>query len=660
MLGGGLGAAFLHAQGFAVIYQFHTPEALLWACGRGFRHPGELTAALAEFLQHFRAPAFDCASLPAGMATSPAAPMALAQPWLTWAAALLWRGLGPTQVALWPLAAALHAAYAAGAFRLARLFLGRSAAVLLALVVTLSPVALSMLLLLRDFSKAPFFLWALALLVLAARAEGARRAAPLAAGAGVVAGIGFGFRADLLILLPLGVLFLSVAGRGARAAAAAAFGVALLAAAAPVLLAGKGGGLVGVYAMQGATEPFRAWLALRPAPYALGHLYSDELTLSAIAASERPRRLDWDAREPGPNEGPSQAMVVAAANLLEWAPSFAADFAAQGLKAAGWVLGFPTLVSPDRRSAHAAQGPVTAHPWITDWQWPIYRAVGQAWLPLLGLAGVLALLLRVAARRPWEAVGLALLLLGLCAYPALQFAVRHMFHLEFVWLLGLLSIPAALREWRLLAPTLPRFALAAAAGLGSLGVAYLGLARWQQARLGAEFAALLAVPREVVPAGREALPGGAVLLRVAVPQAHRAVAEGPPDSMNDRLPAIGPAHSAIAGGERMLLTLGGAACAPGPAAVGLRYAPRPGVWQPLDSTLAVRPGDLAVFPALYRGTQSFAGVALPASHAGCEARIERVALTRGLPLVLTAVLPPGWEALPLRKGLGRFAPERPE
>jgi hypothetical protein len=97
------------------------------------------------------------------------------------------------------------------------------------------------------------------------------------------------------ILLPLGLLFLALASRAGlllRCGGLLAYGLAYLLLAAPILTVSNSGLLV----MQGATEPFRAFLGLRPAPYALGMRYSDELALSAIAAAERPRHPDWDAQ----------------------------------------------------------------------------------------------------------------------------------------------------------------------------------------------------------------------------------------------------------------------------------------------------------------------------------------------------------------------------
>lgn len=644
--------------GSAFFYQAFTPEALMWACGHGFRHPLTLSAQMVDFLVQRRLASFDCSSIPADITSGPLGFFFRSQPYLSWAVAGLWRLLGPRQTAILPLVGVLGAAYATGCFVLARLFFGRGLAAIAALGLTLSPVAIGMVFMLRDYSKGPFFLWSIVLLLLAVRADTGRRAALFTAAAGATAGLGYGFRADLAIMLPIGLVFLLVAARlraGGRAGMLASYVAGYFVLAAPILAIGNGGN-VGTLIMQGATEPFRAFLELRPAPYSLGQKYSDELTLSGVAASERPRHPDWDAREPAPYYGFSQAFADSLSNLLEWAPNFPADFAAQAIKGMGWILGFPALVAvsrgePDPGSAlRLASG-------LVHWQEPVYALFGQKWMPFVGLAGVLAWLSRVAARNLREAWGLAVLLLALAAYPCIQFSTRHIFYLEFIWAFATLSLPAAVWEWRRLRTVLPRVALVAAAVLGSVALAYAGLARIQQQRLITTFSDLLRQPRETVALQRETQSDGSVLLRVPVPSSQAAIVAGPPDSMTPHIAEVGAENDVRAGAERMILVMGGSECLDRAAALGLRYDHRPGIWQPLDGTLTARPGDIVVFPAFYRATQSFAGVVLPPADAECSVRLDRVPLSNDLPAVLTAVLPPDWKSLPLVKRLGSFGVE---
>ena len=298
-LGGAVAWELVHQTGSVFFYQAFTPEVLMWACGHGFRHPLPLSPDMISFLLERSVAAFDCASITADLPTGPAGIFFHTQMYLSGMAAILWKILGTKQMAMAPLAAFLGAGYASGSFMLARLFLPRWLAAAAALALALSPVAISLIFLLRDFSKAPFLLWSIALLILTARATAARSRLWTAWLAGMVAGLGFGFRTDLAIILPLGVGFLALAplpSTFARVGLIGAFVGGGLLSASPILpfSAGTtGGDLV----MQGATEPFRTFLALDPAPYALGDAYSDELTATAIAAEERWRRPNWDAGE---------------------------------------------------------------------------------------------------------------------------------------------------------------------------------------------------------------------------------------------------------------------------------------------------------------------------------------------------------------------------
>jgi hypothetical protein len=661
VLGGSLAWALVHEIGSVFFYQMFTPESLMWACGHGFRNPLTLSPEMLRFLLTRNLAAFDCASIPPDLTTGAPGIFFKIQVYMSLTAAGLWRLLGPTQMAMAPLAVVFAAAYAAGGFVLTRAFLPRLLAIAAASVLTLSPVALTQIISLRDYSKGPFIVWAIALLILAARIAATRRGLLLVVLAGMIAGVGYGFRADLAIMVPLGAGYLGVAPRARlwrRGTLVGAYVGSFLVLASPILLLGNES-TVGLFIIQGVTEPFRAFLALRPAPYALGNAYSDELTLSGVAAAERPRQPGWDAAEPGPIYGMSQSITRSTANVATWAPHFPADFMAQMLKGAGWILGYPALVAVSRGNPDPGS-PLRLDAPVLRWQEPAYALFGKPWMPLVGAAGLLALLLRTAARSGREALGLAGLLLALLFYPAIQFSVRHIFQLEFIWVTCVLSLPCAAWEWRALRPALPRFVIITVAALGGLATSYVGLARFQQARLTADLSALLALPREPVPYTRNPQPNGDIMLTVPIPPRDAAVVFGTPDSLTRRVPEGGGEYDVRAAGDRMLLTIDCPNRLQPPVRLGIVYSHRPNVWQPLDTSLTTRPGATAIFPAFYRATQNFDGILVPASHAACSVGLFHLPLSYPLPLVLTAVLPDDWRSLPLRKGLGRFAVTPPQ
>ena len=659
-LGGTLGWLVAHQAGSVFFYQMFTPEALMWACGHGFRHPLKLSPEMVSFLRLRSLPVFDCSTIASGMPDGPPGFFFRLQLYLSWTAAWLWWLLGPTQAAMAWLAMLLEATYAGGCYLLARMFLGRVPAAVAALSLIVSPVALGLITNLRDFSKGPFFILVIALLLLVARATSIRRGVFLALVAGAMAGIGYGFRSDLAIMLPIGAGFLILSRRTSllsHLGITAAYAGGFLLLASPILALGNSAN-IGSLIMQGATEPFRAFLGLRAAPYALGQAYSDELTLSGIAADQRPRRPDWDSHEPSPIYGVTQAITRSSVDLAEWAPDFPADFAAQALKGAGWILGYPALVAVSRGHPDPAW-PLRVDVPLVRWQEPVYALFGQPWMPLIGLLGVLALLLRVMARKPREALALAALILALITYPAIQFSVRHIFFLEFIWVIALLSLLCAAVEWRRLAPLFPRFAVMTLATAATIAVIYAGLCQIQQRRLTADFSALLALPRENVTVNREPQSDGGVLIRVALTPAEQAAADSKPDSMTDRIAETGIENDVRAMGERMLMTIGGVSCPLAPTPIRLLYDHRPHIWQPLDTTLNMAPAEVSIFPAFYRATQNFAGVLLPVGYTQCDVSLSRLPLTHDVPLVLTAVFAQDWKSLPLRKELGQFGTGAP-
>ena len=150
--------------------------------------------------------------------------------------------------------------------------------------------------------------------------------------AGAVLGLGYGFRTDVLILVPVGALVLMLGVRplrefarprlgGAAILAPAVFIAVLVVVSAPVgeLIDVTPGG--GNLLTQDATEPFCIFAGLKPAGYALGWGYSDELTHSGVAAVERERDPAWDARELAavPLHYVTRAGRLLTTNLLGWA-----------------------------------------------------------------------------------------------------------------------------------------------------------------------------------------------------------------------------------------------------------------------------------------------------------------------------------------------------
>lgn len=661
LLGAVLGVAVLYQSGMLYFYQAFMPEMVYSACGHGFVRPPVTPPQMLDFL-FGRSPAFDCATI----GTAPQEPAGIffrSQLYLGWTVSALWRLTSIRYSNLWPLVSALVGAYACGCFVLIRLFFARWPAAAGAALLTLSPVALSMVPYFRDFSKAPFFIWAVAYLILTIRAESRRMALLWAALSGVAVGLGVGFRSDVFILLPLGIVAM-VVGSGLKKwtigiATTIVFVATSLLSASPLLGVGNAGSS-GTLLMQGLSDPFQSYLDLGPVPYSLGARYSDEITLSSVAADLRPADPGWDAREGKLGYGVSQAITRSGPYVLGWLPTFAGDVTTQALKSAAWVVAFPELVAPGRVNLDPGV-PVRAAPWIARLLNRLYDRLAYPWVAIVCAVGFVAFFWREAAAKPREAFALFLMFGALLTYPVVQFSVRHVFHLEFIWILAVLSFFSVPFEWPRLRGVLPRFLIFfAIVSVGLISI-YAGMAMYQDHALRQQFEALLAEPREPIALVPKPSKNDMTDFSLPLPDRYRALVESAPDSMTPKLGEQGLQWDVRAAGDRILLTFGGENCPQGKATISLQYAKREGVWQPLDHNTSVDlPQDRTSFstvlvPAFYRPTQYLSDIELPAKYSTCLVKAERMIGQTRLPILLEAALAPGWQDRPLHRAFGGFS-----
>lgn len=207
LVGGGASVVILQQTQILFLYQNFAPEVVYAACGVGFGHPGEIPASLHDFLLA-RAPEFDCAVLQDAPPLQPVGLFTRLQLYLSYALIALWGPPTLRHVDLWPLVGLLGGAYAAGGFALFRLFFERNAALLGGVLIALSPLALTLLISFRDYSKAPFFVWGVVFLICAIRTHRPSHTCGWATLAGLAVGVGIGFRLDLLVLLIAGCISL--------------------------------------------------------------------------------------------------------------------------------------------------------------------------------------------------------------------------------------------------------------------------------------------------------------------------------------------------------------------------------------------------------------------------------------------------------------------
>ncbi len=278
--GGGFAVrAFIAHGNAAVYYQDQFAPAVLSACGFGFRNPpgdGRGLEGLTAFLAQRQA-SFDCAALPRTLAGTDAGPFQLAHRYLLGLVAAVWRVFGVS----WGSVAWLSGAFFGVTAGLSYLFFRAGTSTVLSLVLALtwasSPLHLSQLPHLRDYAKAPFFVFMLCAVCWAATTRASRAVTIGAmAVAGAILGVGFGIRTDAAIYLPL-ILSTLIAFRprltGADLVtrlAATAVGMACFAVtASPILRVYQSANSFAHVAMLGLTDQSRDWLQLQAPPYSV-------------------------------------------------------------------------------------------------------------------------------------------------------------------------------------------------------------------------------------------------------------------------------------------------------------------------------------------------------------------------------------------------------
>jgi len=409
--------------GRGVFYQTYFEPAVMIACGKGFVISHPQPKPLEDFLFE-RADQFDCKDIPAD---NPLNTQFLYQGawryllvtvgWAWWLLGISWTTLGPLFGFWFGLAIAL----AYGVFRIGA---SRVAAVAAAALLAMSSMQLLNMPHLRDFAKAPFTIaLVLILAALIVRPVTRRGVLLLSLAYGIVLGIGYGFRTDFLINLPLlPVLLFVFLGVGIRqrlllkAAGVVIFLAAFLVASWPITrVVYTSGGCQWHVSLLGLQSPFDDYLRITPAPYDFGHAYSDgyiDRTINGYRWRHSPDapRLAFCSHEYDVESGQYLSLLV---------KQFPADFMARAYASALQVLELPfRAVGPPMADWHATTYGVRAELLTPRHRWGL-------------LFGTAAVLIASGASLRFGAA-LFFLFLYFGGYPAVQFQERHYFHLEFI------------------------------------------------------------------------------------------------------------------------------------------------------------------------------------------------------------------------------------
>ena len=480
-------AAFLFTQWYMPVYragggtsQFYQNEfgpSVMLTCGRGFVNADVRQApAFAAFLTQ-KVDGLQCTDVPAAIRIVELDGLQGITRYLMTAVSLVWRVTGISWRALDGLIAVFVAATVASAYAVMRFVCGRAVSLAVTLLWALSPWHLQNVPHLRDYSKAPFFMFLLIAMAVAFVERRPRRLLLLGIAYGIVQGVGFGMRTDVVLnFLPFFIILFAAPSEGVFSAfkprltcAVAAIGL-FAAVSYPVLQTYTRNISLWHIALLGLTSPYDENLVIgfpRPAygfPYAHNDAYIDTVVRSHAA-------------EVHPNGAPflmlSRAYDQACQEYFALlARMFPGDLMTRMVASVVRVLNFP-FGQTEGHVPIGVSNPTLRSLW--EGRASLMTAFDGAG-PLL-MAAVLTL---IGMESLWYACIAGLLLWIWAAYPAIEFQWRHIFQFEFL-VIGTVAWGCTLL-WRLLRRMRPGssreilkravWSLATVAGLaGSVGVA---------------------------------------------------------------------------------------------------------------------------------------------------------------------------------------------
>lgn len=599
-LGTSVVRAYRANGGVQDFYQWEFGPAVMLACGHGY-HPPDVTKLpeLTAFLR-LKQDRFDCAVLPDAVPLYPEFnPFQRVSRYLLMSVAATWMVVGVSWSRLVVYGGLLFAAVVTLAYAVARVALTRGWALAAVVPLLWSPLAFSVLPHYRDYAKAPFVL--AMVLVIARLVTGDGRAATvfgLAALGGLVAGVGLGFRNDILItIVPLVIALLLLAPVAmrrewlVRLAATGVFLLTFVVVAGPVLSDYSEGSNTGHVALLGLMTPFDGPLGVERSIYDLGAGYDDGLAFRTIDSYAQ--RIERRSVVLGSSEYDSAAFAY----LGDVARTMPGDVLTRALAAMRRVPSFflsDYLTPPTWMASRLAS------------RLYYVRALMLSRLSRFAPVAVALAILCAAARSTRAGILLVLVLVIFVGGAATQFHERHFFHLEFVpwWAFAFLGQAAFIAWW-----SPPRRNEVMRAGIFAVVCAVLlftSLAAsrsFQDRRMRGVFEAYFRAPRLALwPPAEHASDGMTTAFLVA-------------DLRGDRCPF-----------QTIAVTLDG----PGGRTVEARVDP------------AANEPTRVFFAAYARqGDQTTPSVTVEESARSCLERVDRID-PAGMRLLLNATLEPGW------------------
>jgi len=435
-----VGAVYLYGYVTTIGYTYKVSTywfgpSLMLAAGRGFANPiAEKVPGLREFWDE-RSDRFDVGQIPARDCAREPSGLQRCYPYLLGTVAFFWWIFGVSWWAYRLFLVVLYGVTAGVAYGVFRLGMGRVTSALGTAVFMLSPAVLTIAPSSRDFSKAPFILAIVLLMGWLTRERAGRRAYwGVSALIGALAGVGLGFRDDVLVLLLPGVLAVGFVARGKPSLKVwerlPAVGVCLasfVVLASPMLFQMNAEGPRASHSIIcGLAPKCDAVLGLERASYERVYYFGDAYT-HATANSYGHRVLG--VTDPIPYLTTASA-VAKNQYVLELARRFPADMLARGYASTVRMLGGAFSRLPKDYPANG----------LTETTAVLLTPLGRHLERWKLVYAATALVILAAHSVPTASVALVVLLYA-TAYACLQFHLRHHFHLTIasLWLFAFVA-----------------------------------------------------------------------------------------------------------------------------------------------------------------------------------------------------------------------------
>ena len=403
-------------------YQGEFTPAVMYACGHGLINLASAPESLITFLS-LQQPSFSCDALPEKISESALTSFQSASVYLLLSTGIVWKFAGIN----WEAVGILYGIFLGFSLTAAYLLLKQGVNSFWAIIGTLLLVQHlgPFLPHLRDFSKVPFAFLSVALIVMLTKDTGMKKQWLIISSlTGLVLGLGYGFRSDVLIFIPLFLATLLLFTSGgitknmlAKCGAMSVFFLAFYFSALPVFLSQEsaiGSNTIHVIIL-GLMTHFDPHIGMLPSIYDWGHRYNDHYV--ATISNEYSARVLGNGYFA--NIGTPEYADITLAYYLDLVRNFPADMISRFWSVSYQIMDYP----------------------IIQFQGRVFNDLNpalQATIKLLSglnevsLIMVLMAIFVIGAANIRAGIFITVAALYLSGFPFLQFQGRHIFYLSIV------------------------------------------------------------------------------------------------------------------------------------------------------------------------------------------------------------------------------------